>query len=95
MATALGIRVLCVTTKYPDADDDGPKLSTTTGLDKDDESVSRANLAASKIVAQRLTNDTQNNDSSGEHVVDAPEGLEAPSESRDVDDTDGGSSKLI
>lgn len=57
MATALGIRVLCVKTKYPDADDDGPKLSTTTGLDKDDESRSPADLA-SKLGARRLTTDT-------------------------------------
>lgn len=57
MATALGIRVLCVKPKYPDADDDGPKLSTTTGLEKDDESRSPADLA-SKLGARRLEADT-------------------------------------
>lgn len=83
VADALEIRVLCVKHHYPEAND-GSKIVSTTGLEKPDDT---------RIAAHRLANtDTNQNESSGDHSIEGPEGLEEPTEDNEAD---GGSSKLI
>jgi hypothetical protein len=85
VADALEIRVLCVKHHYPEANDSN-KIVTTTGLEKPDDN---------RIAAHRLANtDTNQNESSGDHSIEGPEGLEEATEDND-NEADGGSSKLI
>ena len=74
---------------YPDQND-ATKIASTTGLEVADDGGSDGR----RIAAHRLANtDTQqNNESSGDHSIEGPEGLEEPTEDNEADP---GSSKLI